>query len=360
MSQHDDPLAPHADARPLTPLNRAIDGLRRLSLDLRTLDLDKVLRRIIRKTPAIFGSRRCALYVPDHDGGRIGWRVRTTACEAPAFPSRCANDPMQRALDTGRPVIAPERGPCLGAPDGVECGQGCIVVPLYLYHEELPPADVDTPIPLLCTCGIKDDDLLTGADAEANVALFGDVLSVSIANAVAHAKTERLAYQDSLTSVKTRHVFEELVRSEWTRFQRHESRFCLAIVDVDHLKQINDTHGHLAGDRVLKEVARILDIGTRESDLVVRYGGDEFTILLPETDLDGAACVMRRVTAAIGEADFGLPPGDVHVSVGVASTKDKGAPREMLAAADQALYESKRSGGGIVSVEPTPSAAFPS
>jgi len=191
-----------------------------------------------------------------------------------------------------------------------------------------------------------------GALVEHRSLIFSNILSISIDNAIVHTKTARLAYRDSLTDVKTRYVFDELLQGEWTRYKRYGSDFCLALVDVDNLKQVNDTYGHVIGDHVLKDIAGILDRETRDSDAVVRFGGDEFAVILPECEVDGARSVMERVLARLVDVKLGLARV-LHrtASIGIAGARDKASPGEILEAADRALYKSKKAGKNQVSVE---------
>jgi diguanylate cyclase (GGDEF)-like protein len=135
-------------------------------------------------------------------------------------------------------------------------------------------------------------------------------------------------------------------------------------MDIDHFKSIDDTHGHLVGDRVLRDVARVIEEQIRKSDIAVRmdgepfaarYGGEEFVIILPETDLVGAAAAAQRIRSIVEETDISggetQPSGKLTLSIGVASLKASDAsPREVLARADKALHLAKESGRNRVEV----------
>jgi two-component system, cell cycle response regulator len=117
------------------------------------------------------------------------------------------------------------------------------------------------------------------------------------------------------------------------------------MIDVDHFKRINDEHGHAAGDHVLKEIVDRATLALRPSDLVVRVGGDEFTVVMPETDLDAALQVAERVRRRV--ADTTIEAAVVTVSIGVAASSPDGEEEleATLQRADAALYEAKRTGG---------------
>jgi diguanylate cyclase (GGDEF)-like protein len=125
-------------------------------------------------------------------------------------------------------------------------------------------------------------------------------------------------------------------------------------MDVDHLKHINDAHGHAAGDEVLSKIAKVAKESSRCCDVLARYGGDEFCMLLPETGVEGAGHVIQRVKDRIAATTLMHMDEPASVSVGVAGVAGKRSPDEVLAAADRALYESKRAGRGQMCIEPEP------
>src|SRR5207237_7577115 len=125
--------------------------------------------------------------------------------------------------------------------------------------------------------------------------------------------------------------------------RRLEHRCSLLMADIDHFKEYNDAFGHLTGDEMLIKVARALRASTREVDCVVRYGGEEFVVLLPETDADAAVETAERIRARV--ATEGLAGGSITLSVGIAEFPTHGdSPESLIAAADGALYRAKREG----------------
>jgi diguanylate cyclase (GGDEF)-like protein len=148
------------------------------------------------------------------------------------------------------------------------------------------------------------------------------------------------ATQDGLTDLPNQRAFQDEVAAAVAVAERHESPLALAVIDLDDFKQVNDQHGHPAGDALLKRAARVLHEG-RAGDRAFRTGGDEFALLLQRTDADGARTVARRVSRALREV--GVP-----ASIGVSEWRP-GQPDDALRAeADAAVYEAKRRGGGLV------------
>ncbi|MFO0899569.1 MAG: diguanylate cyclase [Pirellulales bacterium] len=143
---------------------------------------------------------------------------------------------------------------------------------------------------------------------------------------------------DPLTGVSNRRALEETLTSMFSLFERYETPFSLLILDVDKFKEINDTRGHQQGDQTLKSVAAAIDETVRETDVVARFGGDEFVVLMPQTHLDQAALLAERLRAAV------RTHADVGISTGVAAALDGDSPRSLLARADEALFAAKAGG----------------
>ena len=169
----------------------------------------------------------------------------------------------------------------------------------------------------------------------------------------ANERLERLAITDGLTGLINHRHFYELLEREVARQHRSRKPFAVVMADVDHFKTYNDTHGHPAGDEVLKEVARLLRENVRQTDVVGRYGGEEFIILHLETSLDDACQRAEALRKVIAEHPFphreAQPLGFVSVSIGVAVWPDHGIDAQpLVSAADVALYQSKRNGRNCV------------
>jgi diguanylate cyclase (GGDEF)-like protein len=161
------------------------------------------------------------------------------------------------------------------------------------------------------------------------------------------AELARVAHSDALTGLPNRRVARERFGEEMARATRSGRRFAMALFDVDHFKQVNDRHGHAAGDEVLKAVADALAAAKRGEDVLARIGGEEFLMLLAQETRDGARDAAERLRRAAGEASVvaGAEPVRVTLSGGVALFPDDGEDWDHLfASADRRLYAAKREG----------------
>src|SRR5438067_6882804 len=155
---------------------------------------------------------------------------------------------------------------------------------------------------------------------------------------------EEEAFTDHLTGLANRRRFERQLEREVTRTQRYTRPFCLLYLDIDNFKQVNDTYGHEAGDETIRRLALTLQAGTRGIDLAARIGGEEFAVILPETDFEGGLDVAERLRTSIKEMEIPVV-GRITASFGVAEFPLCATTgRELISIADAALYEAKRQG----------------
>ena len=168
----------------------------------------------------------------------------------------------------------------------------------------------------------------------------------------ANARLKEMAATDTLTGLWNRRHLFEMAQHEFSRFRRQNGAIAALMIDIDHFKTVNDTSGHLFGDRVLVEVAKLLKDAMRAADIVARYGGEEFVVLMPDARLaEGAACAerIRESIAALTVSD-GKTSARVTVSIGVADSVEGGmaTPEELLRRADAAMYAAKAAGRNCV------------
>jgi diguanylate cyclase (GGDEF)-like protein/PAS domain S-box-containing protein len=165
------------------------------------------------------------------------------------------------------------------------------------------------------------------------------------------ARLEEMSYQDGLTGVANRRMFDSVLEREWNEARRSGQPLSLVMLDIDYFKQYNDHYGHLQGDECLRQVARaLLSASTRTRDFLGRFGGEEFVMILPDTDASSAMCVAERCRSLIldqGIAHAGSGVGStLTISLGVATQvpHEGGSARELIERVDRRLYEAKQQG----------------
>ena len=173
-------------------------------------------------------------------------------------------------------------------------------------------------------------------------------LVVAVENSRLYKLTKRMAITDELTSLYNYRYLQQRLDEEVERARRYEKSLSLLMLDVDDFKHFNDTHGHIAGDRALSALGRVMRAAVREVDVVARYGGEEFSVLLPETDEPGAYVVAEKVREAISKHVFmegDQEPNRLSVSIGLATLPGHASDKEgLLQQADEALYQAKNFG----------------
>ena len=218
--------------------------------------------------------------------------------------------------------------------------RSAVAVPLLLEQEVLGALSLESSVKSAFT--IDDQRVLVS---------FAATATAAIRNAQLHAEVQKLAITDALTGLYNRRGLFELGRHEIERTRRFGHPLSTIWVDVDNFKHINDTYGHQIGDRVLKAVAECLNKNTRDVDILGRYGGDEFAILLPETDLPVAISVAERLRKQVAGTSVTVDgsPVDVSVSIGVSKvTEEISGLEPLFKSADAAMYAAKQAGGNSV------------
>src|SRR5581483_1930539 len=195
----------------------------------------------------------------------------------------------------------------------------------------------------------KSDDAFTPQDALIMNTL-ADLLATALHNAFVFQKLQQQSITDGLTGIKTRRFFWEALSSEWKRASRSGRPFSVVLMDLDKFKEVNDNLGHLEGDLVLARVGRLLEQKCRQSNVVARYGGDEFIILMPETGTEQAQILAERLRLWVS-TDPVLQEHGITGSFGVASFPLHGfSAEDLIRVADRGMYVSKHAGGDRVSM----------
>lgn len=319
-----------------------------------THDLDRILPVIMRTAMTATGARAGLILLTDPADGRL-----TARCGAGLTGAwdLTPDELTQRRLSPGRGVLGrvattgtPLRGTTGRAPDEPAC-DSYLAVPICA-----PPDEDSGPEPTVLGVLALYDRLGAPAFEDADLRTlrtFAGQAGVAVHNVRVHEEAQRLSLTDPLTGLWNYRYLREVLRREVERATRFGRMLTVLVLDLDHFKEVNDTYGHTAGDQVLGEFARRIRIGLREVDVAFRQGGEEFVVLLPETDAYGGVIVAERLGAAV--RDWPVPvdprrPGladriPISVSIGIAVFPEHGATaQEVLDAADEALYAAKNAG----------------
>ena len=202
-------------------------------------------------------------------------------------------------------------------------------------------------------CKAKDDHLFWGEISLRIAPLGGRPVGLAILRDITErkrleAEIAQLAHFDVVTGLPNRRNFDVVLLQEISRSARYGGVICLAMADIDLFKIVNDTFGHQAGDAVLKSLAELMRKALRRSDYIARWGGEEFTLLLPETSLDVAEMLLNRLRVRIADEvlpEIGRP---VTLSFGVTAFEKTDSPADLLKRVDHALYQSKQNGRNTV------------
>jgi diguanylate cyclase (GGDEF)-like protein len=213
--------------------------------------------------------------------------------------------------------------------------------------------------PLICqerVVGVLNlADKADGGFTESDIALIellSQLVGASIGNVKLFEKMQKAASTDGLTGLVNHRTFYEILEKELWRSRRYGGRISLIMVDVDDLKRINDTYGHRAGDRVLREVSRRIKSCIRQIDIAARYGGDEFAVILPNTVLSDAKYAAERMVEAVASrpTHWNRENIPLSVSIGLGEYDSDMNPEDITSKSDEALYQAKQAGKNTIRV----------
>jgi diguanylate cyclase (GGDEF)-like protein len=312
---------------------------------LTTLDLHELLSQTINAAQsAIPAAEKGWLYLVAPDTGRLHLQAVSTFRNARLQTVRFATeqDYSTRVLEARKPVMVLDTfDPA--QPDHEEKGMPGAVrsimgVPLMIGEQVLGSLLLGSSYPYAFTEG------------NLNVLVsFAATTTAAIQNALLHGEIQKLATVDPLTGLFNRRAFEELGEREVDRYNRLGRPLSLVMFDLDHFKPVNDTYGHLVGDQVLNALTARFRSNTRISDIMARFGGDEFALLLPDTDLATATEIASRICKAIQDTPFHTNAGEIYLSAssGVTTATFEVTDLDtLLERADAALYRAKENGRG--------------
>ncbi len=253
------------------------------------------------------------------------------------------NNPNTIVMQTGKPYLLPEIGDIyteFKKPPHNHI-HSWLGIPLIFQERIIGLLTIDSTMPNQFT---QENITL--------VAAFADQVSVALENSRIYEKAQNQAITDPLTGIYNRRGLFEVGEFEFSRSRRIGRPFCAMMFDIDHFKRVNDHYGHATGDQALHKLAQRCVSGSRAVDLVSRYGGEEFVVLLPETHLESARLVAERLRQAIMAEPFATEAGPLRItiSIGVAEAEKMDTLSTLIEKADSALYSAKHAGRNCVFV----------
>ena len=299
------------------------------------LVLDELLTVVCRLLLEWFRIDHVAVHLLEGDILRVrAYEGRLTPNVAMGAEITLGKGLASRALTANTSIVENDVTNVIGYIAGFLETRSEICVPLIFFGQKLGVLAVDS--------ASKDAFDMDDVPPLESVA---DICAAAIQNANYFERMKQLAYVDGLTGIHNRRYFEMRIGEELERASRFQGRMSVIMVDIDHFKRLNDEFGHLLGDEVLRGVSNILKQQLRKHDLVCRYGGEEFAIVVPETTGENALTVAEKLRRQVETYDFPGVPRPVTISCGVADYPMHGTTRdEVVAAADSALYMAKQAG----------------
>ena len=349
----------------VTRLKQAAEQVAYFTQGLGTLDLQEILYLTVNNVPRLFGAAHAMLLEVDGQGKlHLLRRLGHSCCDS--LP--CAQVLPELLVD----LFEPSR-PCLIRQLPADTAAGLqdqralqVIIPIDTsacrsepsFTQAAPSGSESVRAPglvrptLLCLCCPREDNQPRQTEEiEYKAALVRDIIKTNLTHAAVYAESQRLSRYDSMTGLLVRRVFEDRLVQACQESDRYGRPLSMAMMDLDNFKEVNDTYGHLSGDFVLEEVGQLIRKNLRSCDIAARYGGDEFTVLLPGTSAHGAQKLAERFRRKITQHVFAYEHLKITVSIGIA-TYDPQIDQSALSLvhrADEAMYQAKSTGGDSIS-----------
>jgi len=316
-----------------------------LSKCLKSIDLQEAVEIVATQAPKLFEATSCALCLyPSEDASKGPEFVSSNRClcfDGPAKnPGLMAAMPIPDGLSKEVPAECVNQG---GRPPR-------LMLPLDIVGlAETFSGKEKRLTGFVCMCGLNAACTANTELTSYKARLAKEILVAHLTNALRYQQARLTSLTDALTGVGSRKLLEDKLQAEYDRAKRYKRPFAVAIIDLDHFKMINDTLGHPAGDDAIRQLAQCMNEQKRTPDVLARYGGDEFVLLMPETRAVDAAVLLERIRAKAPQIQIGQGMS-LSVSCGIAEClpDQDSASGEVMRRADLALYEAKSAGRNCV------------
>ena len=342
-------------ARQLLEDRAAAEEVAMLSTCLKSIDLNEVAEIVTHEVPKLFQAEKCVLFIRRNgSASKPSSLISYNNCSCPKKSLEQLKDIPQ--LSNGAEFHY-DNIPLVCENLGAQSPR--LVIPLNVSHNSFTstssgsdkgqkPNSGDC---YLCMCSLAASIATNRELTSYKAKLARDILNSHLTNAKLYQEARLTSLTDTLTLVGSRKLLEDKLQAEFARSQRYKRTFSLAIIDLDNFKTINDILGHGAGDEALKKLAKCMKSQIRTTDILTRYGGDEFVILMPETKAADAVILLERIRDKIQNIEL-LENLPMTISCGIAESLSEptDSSREVMRRADLALYEAKSAGRNCVKV----------
>jgi diguanylate cyclase (GGDEF)-like protein/putative nucleotidyltransferase with HDIG domain len=335
---------------------------------LKSIDLNEAAETIVKEVPGLFEAENCVLclFKEDSDAGSPEVMSRNRCICQQNDLEQPVSGPVPVDTKPGQNVL--RRINWIDLPDS-SLGDGFYHDTISEHCEKLDAHPPRLVIPLevclpketagdgtdkhlygyLCMCGLSAAAASNRELTSYKARLAREILTSHLTNAALYQQARICSITDALTGVGSRNLLEDKLEAECARAKRYKRPFSVAIIDLDHFKTINDVLGHAAGDEAIKKLADCMRTEKRTSDILARFGGDEFVILMPETKAEDSTVLLERLRVLVHEIKLGENMS-LSMSCGIAqyTVDTDSSPRDVMRRADIALYEAKSAGRNCV------------
>jgi diguanylate cyclase (GGDEF)-like protein/putative nucleotidyltransferase with HDIG domain len=326
----------------------AAEEVAMLSNCLKSIDLEEAGEIVAKEAPKLFQAQKCMLCMyEDGDTSRDPGLRSQDHCDrsVEAFKTTLENGEIDGENAVLFETVPPE---C----QAKKANGPRLLLPIKIAG--LQDHSTETPRSLngyICMCGLSESSASNQELISYKAKLAKKILTSHLTNATLYHQARLTSITDALTGVGSRKMLEDTLDTEHVRAQRYQTPFTVAIIDLDNFKSINDVLGHAAGDDALKKLAVCMKAQLRNSDILARYGGDEFVVLMPETSTDEAQVMVERLRCAVHEIRLAQET-PITISCGVAQSllDEDRSPSDVMRRADLALYDAKSAGRDCVKV----------
>ncbi len=331
-------------------MHKAAEKITHLAQGFKNLNLDEVFGLIVNKLPDVFNAKNASLFLLNEEDNNLHMARSNFLNEGYRIPMETQSTaPMMVALSENRIIVVPDikQSDTYTFLGKNSLGNSCVIIPFSIGTDENTTGDIlGNAMKIRGVLNLGKIENMESTDVVLySASLIQNLMGINILNANLYQKTTRMALIDGLTGLYNKQMFLEFLDKEREFSVRRDSPFFLAFFDIDDFKKVNDTHGHLIGDEVLRILGAIFLKAARKSDIIARFGGEEFAWIIHNDNKEECFSILERIRNEIFTTVF---PKDltISVSIGLAqyAPNNNDCMENLIHQADTAMYQAKREG----------------